>query len=159
MLYTSNEIEKDMKRVLIVDDDQDDTSLFSEALNDVDPGSVCYCATDGLEAIEKLDSSEIQHPDIIFLDLNMPGMNGWECLSKLKSTEHYRNIPVIIHTTSARKDDRELARELGAICFVTKSYDFKQIKQMLQIVLEKLRLNAPGSICETVYKRLGLIWQ
>lgn len=144
------------KKFLIVDDDSDDSTLFTEALTAVEPSIVCYSATDGSEALEKLKDSKIEQPDIIFLDLNMPGMNGWECLTKLKAEDRYRSIPVIIHTTSARSVDRELAKDLGAICFITKSYDFKKIKRMLEIVLDKLKLNHVDTICETVYRQLGL---
>jgi len=147
---------KDQRKFLIVDDDSDDSSLFTEALTSIESSSVCYNATDGYEALEKLESAEIDQPDIIFLDLNMPGMNGWECLMKLKAEARYKDIPVIIHTTSSRKTDRELARELGAICFVTKSYDFKRIKKMLEIVIEKLRRNSIDTVCESIYTRLGL---
>ena len=144
------------RKFLIVDDDYDDSSLFSEALSSIEPEVVCYCANDGFEALEKLNTLQFDNPDIIFLDLNMPGMSGWECLEKLKSMERFKDIPLIIHTTSSRRADRDLALEKGAICFVTKSYDFKKTTQMLKIVLEKLKIQDLDSICETVYKQLHL---
>jgi CheY-like chemotaxis protein len=144
------------KRFLIVDDDSDDNSLFTEALAAVEPQIICYCAADGQEALEKLETGSIEHPDIIFLDINMPIMNGWQCLTKLKSVPGYKDIPVIIHTTSSRKTDRELAKDLGAICFFTKLHDFKKLKKMLEIVVEKMESDSVDAICNAVYNYLNL---
>lgn len=139
------------KKFLIIDDDSDDRDLFAEALATIDPLAICYGAANGQKAMEVLETNSIEQPDIIFLDLNMPVMNGWEFLARLKSLHTFRNIPVIIHTTSSNTVDRQLAKELGAICFLTKFDDFRKLKQMLEIVVEKLTANAIDSICEAVY--------
>jgi CheY-like chemotaxis protein len=144
------------KRFLIVDDDVDDNELFTEALAAVETQIICYSAADGLEAIEKLDTKAIEQPDIIFMDINMPVMDGWQCLTKLKSESSYKDIPVIMYSTSSRKVDREVARDLGAICFFTKLSDFKQLKKVLEIVVEKMNGNAVDAICNAVYKYLNL---
>ena len=83
-------------------------------------------------------------------------MNGWECLAKLKSREKYQQIPVIIYTTSSRSVDRVIAKDLGAICLFTKLHDFKKLKKMLKIVVDKMDSNAVDSICDTVYQYLKL---
>ncbi|MDJ1496306.1 response regulator [Cytophagaceae bacterium DM2B3-1] len=145
------------KRFLIVDDDSDDRELFREALTAVEPEVVLYSAANGQTAIEKLASQAIDQPDIIFLDLNMPVMNGWDCLNQLKSLQEYKNIPVIIHTTSSHTQDKKLAKERGAICLFTKPDDFKRLKAILEIVVEKMNKKAVDSICEAVYKYLQLI--
>lgn len=152
----TNRIDSNGKKFLIVDDDRDDRELFTEALAAVDPGLICYSAPDGQKAIEKLESMAINQPDLIFLDLNMPVMDGWQCLTKLKSVESYKNIPVIIHTTSSHTVDKKLAKELGAICFFTKPDDFKKLKKMLEIVIEKLNNNAIDAICDAVSAYLYL---
>jgi CheY-like chemotaxis protein len=144
------------KKFLVVDDDSDDKGLFTEALTAVEPGIICYSADDGQEALKKLDSKLIEPPDIIFMDINMPIMNGWECLVKLKSAPGYKDIPVIIHTTSSRITDRQLARDLGAICFFTKLNDFSKLKKMLEIVVEKMNNDSVDAICDAVYKYLNL---
>src|ERR1700742_4342006 len=92
-------------RFLLIDDDTDDRELFSEALATVDPVIVCDQATDGAEALDRLIKREISEPDIIFLDINMPVMNGWQFLTKLKSVEKYRHIPVIVYSTSSNQKD------------------------------------------------------
>ena len=144
------------KKILIVDDDNDDSSLFCEALKEVGPTAICYIAEDGNDALEKLNNLEIDFPDIIFLDLNMPVMDGWECLNRLKSMDKFKDIPVIIHTTSAQKLHKKQALSMGALCFVTKLYDFKKLKSMLSIVIDKLSLNSIDTICETIHTQLKL---
>ena len=89
-----------MKKFLIVDDDSDDRDFFCEALGEVMPDSGCYTAINGRRALKALENKEIDLPDLIFLDINMPVMNGWQLLTKLKETESYGTIPVIIYSTS-----------------------------------------------------------
>ena len=144
------------KRVLIVDDDTDDCDLFTEALADVKAATVCYCASDGDVAIQQLMKNEIERPDIIFLDINMPVMDGWECLSKLKSTDNLKDIPVIMHTTSSLVSDRDIARKLGALCYVTKQSDFKILKRMLEIIVNKMTKQEFDTLCQEVYRSLNL---
>jgi len=145
-----------VRRFLIVDDDSDDNGLFTEALAAVEPRIICDSAFDGREALEKLETKAIQPPDIIFLDINMPVMNGWQCLTQLKSESGYKDIPVIIYSTSSSRVDKELARKLGAICFFTKLHDFRKLIKMLEIVVEKINSNAVDAICNTVYDYLNL---
>ncbi len=70
------------KRFLLADDDTDDRELFREALAKIDSPIICYCASDGKEVLAKLNNKDFLLPDIIFLNVNMLGMNGWECLTK-----------------------------------------------------------------------------
>jgi CheY-like chemotaxis protein len=145
-----------VKRFLIIDDDEDDNELFTEALAAVESGIICYSAEDGQEAIDKLDAKVIGQPDIIFMDINMPVMNGWQCLTKLKSVSDYNGIPVIIYSTSSDKRDKELAKDMGAICFFTKFSDFKKLIKVLEIVIHKMNTNSIDAICNEVYRYLNL---
>lgn len=144
------------KKILIVDDDIDDSELFTEALSSVAEKTVCYCANDGEDAIQKLEHNEIEKPDLIFLDINMPVMDGWECLSRLKAKDNLKDIPVIMHTTSSSKVDFHNARKLGALCFITKQYDFQILKRMLEIVVNKMSKDEFDTLCQEVYKSLNL---
>lgn len=126
------------KVFLLADDDSDDADLFREALLELDPSIIFYHAPDGLVIWEKLEDKSLLPPQIIFLDINMPGMNGWQCLAKLKNTEAYKKIPVIIYSTTSNKREVEIAQDLGACCFITKPNDFKILKQVLQIIAENL---------------------
>ncbi len=115
-----------------MDDDADDTELFSEALHDIAPSIQLYYAKDGIDALEKLDKMAEQ-PELIFLDINMPRMNGWECLGKLKSSGDYQKIPVIMYSTSSIKKEMEIATNLGAINFISKPDNFHALKNVLMM--------------------------
>ena len=116
------------KRFLVIDDDTDDRELFTEALASVDPVIVCDQATDGAEALKWLTTKEIDRPDIIFLDINMPVMDGWQFLKRLKKEDAYKHIPVIVYTTSSNLKDKRIADDLGALCFITKPDAFGRLK-------------------------------
>ena len=72
----------------LVDDDADDVSIFKEILREVNPSIALVSAADGQEALKFLKHQQDNYPDVIFLDLNMPRMNGKECLSELKKDPH-----------------------------------------------------------------------
>jgi len=93
------------KKILLVDDDADDLELFSEAVGEVDGSVFCDCASDGNEVLEQLKEQGIGAPDVIFLDLNMPAMSGWQFLERVKGNELLRDIPVIIYSTSSQRND------------------------------------------------------
>jgi CheY-like chemotaxis protein len=135
------------KRFLVIDDDTDDRELFCEALATVDPVIICQQAPDGLEAFKLIRSKESE-PDIIFLDINMPVMNGWEFLSTLKGEVDHRHIPVIVYTTSSNKKDRLIADELGALCFVTKPHAFKRLKIILDLVVGHVQSKTLPQLCK-----------
>lgn len=124
-----------MKNFLVIDDDGDDRELFSEALASVDPEIGCYFAEDAEEALKKLDDGEFDGPHVVFLDINLPGMSGWQCLTELKKHDKHRHIPVIMYSTSSHQRDREIAGDLGAVCFVTKPSDFKKLREILKEIV------------------------
>ncbi len=107
------------KTILIVDDDPDDRFLFKRAVKNLDRGYDCVGEDDAEVALQHLMAAE-QLPDFIFLDLNMPRMDGFTCLSRLKSTDRLRNIPVIIYSTSAADKDISDTRKLGASHYLVK---------------------------------------
>jgi CheY-like chemotaxis protein len=83
-------------------------------------------------------------PDIIFLDVNMLQVTGWECLTRIKNSEQYRDIPVIMYSTSASNLDKQKAKKLGASGFLTKPSDFR----MLVDILKKLAAMEEVSLWE-----------
>lgn len=125
------------KIILLADDDWDDTEMFCEALAEIDTEIICLSAENGEEAL-KLLQKEDKLPSVIFLDLNMPIMNGWECLKKIKAEERYAGIPIIMISTSSHKNDMETAENLGAICYFVKPTNFKDLKQILQFIASNL---------------------
>ena len=136
------------KSFFLVDDDTDDAGLFCEALKEVDPSAVCHLASHGEEALEILE--RVGAPDIIFLDINMPRMNGWECLAELKTSDAYKDIPVIMYSTSSYQREIDIAKEAGALCFFTKPDSYKDLKKMLRFVTGLVDENTLLEICEPI---------
>jgi CheY-like chemotaxis protein len=123
-------------KFLLADDDADDAQIFCEALCRIATVMQCYKVENGREVFDFLSEAEtrIGKPDVIFLDINMPIMNGWECLKELRSNPNYSSIPAIMYSTSSAKRDIDLAYSLGASLFLTKPDDFRELCTILEIV-------------------------
>jgi len=123
------------EKILLVEDDEDDQHLFTEALHAIYPSIQCVIARNGRDAISEMNNG-LQLPTIIFMDLNMPLMNGYECLAELKKQTMLRSIPVVIYTTSNKTTELKRISELGAKAFLTKLTDFAILKNQLAEILE-----------------------
>jgi len=123
-----------MNRILLIDDDDDDQFFFKEALESINPLLDCETATNGKIALDKLKEGT-SLPDIIFLDLNMPVMNGFDFLIQFKKEPALRKIPVGIFSTSNNFRDKEVTKESGAKFFLTKPNDFQTLRKKLKQVL------------------------
>ncbi len=123
-----------LKNVFLVDDDIDDQLFFTDALKEIDETIECTIANNGKEALEKLRKLDVL-PEILFLDLNMPFMNGYECLSELKAEARLSEIPVVIFTTSNDPKDAELTHQLGANVFLSKPNEFTLLRPKLERIL------------------------
>lgn len=128
---------KAKKTFFIVDDDIDDQDLFIEAVSEVDDSIECLSASDCEEALDLLKNKKIGMPDMIFLDLNMPRLNGKQCLAELKKEAHLADIPVIIYSTSSEKRDIEETSRLGAAHFLTKPNKFEELCKAISFVVSK----------------------
>lgn len=128
---------KAKKVFFIADDDPDDRELFIEALRTLDPDCDCITATDGEEALQKLDNGLPQLPDFIFLDLNMPRVSGKECLAAIKKTNKLNQIPVIIYSTSAEKRDMDETIQSGAAYFLQKPNRFDDLSKALEDIISR----------------------
>lgn len=141
-------------KVLLADDDNDDRELFSEALASIDAEVLYEGVVDGGEAIEAL-AGDAHRPNIIFLDINMPVMNGWDVLKRIKSDSQYDDIPVIVYSTSSGEREKRITFDLGALCFVTKPESVRLIKAMLEIVISKVKSNdVSPQLCRDIQKLL-----
>ncbi|HEY8936885.1 MAG TPA: response regulator [Cyclobacteriaceae bacterium] len=128
-----------MSRIfLLIDDDEDDRSLFCEAIKEINLQFECYSESNGRAALTKLETNEFLRPDIIFLDINMPVFNGWDVLERLKSSEEFSDIPTIMYSTSGHEKDFEKAKRSGALTFFIKPYDYLQLKKILNIITDHL---------------------
>ncbi|MBA2613590.1 MAG: response regulator [Bacteroidetes bacterium] len=128
------------KIIMIIDDDEDDRFFFCSAVKKVYPSYICEQAQNGKEALEKLRDN-FKLPDYIFLDLNMPVMNGSDCLRELKSDQVLKNIPVVIFTTSMYPPDVEFMRELGAAYFMIKPLDLTTLPDELVMAMKVVSLS------------------
>lgn len=123
------------KTILIIDDDADDRMFFSEALMEIDHSIHCVMAINGQQALEVLQKSAKTPPDYIFLDMNMPRLNGLQCLKQIKKSKDHWHIPIIIFTTSRQHSDAEEAKRLGADLFLTKPSKFDELVNMLRFII------------------------
>jgi CheY-like chemotaxis protein len=119
----------------IVDDDAEDRDLLMEALLSIDKEGQCFIAKNGEEGLQKLVEDLIPLPDFIFLDLNMPRLNGKQFLIEIKKIKRFSQIPVVIYTTSSLAKDREEMNQLGAQYYITKPDGFNEICNALLAVL------------------------
>lgn len=119
------------KICLMVDDDIDDQEIFSIALKELGVTVDCVFAFDGMEALAMLEKDPSFIPDIIFLDYNMPKMNGKQCLVAIKSNARLSNIPVIFFSTSSQRNlEREL-KLMGADAYFTKPSSISELTKQL----------------------------
>jgi len=125
------------KTFFIVDDDIDDQELFVEAVSEVDNSINCVSISNCEEVLDLLKNKKVDLPDIIFLDLNMPRLNGKQCLAELKREAHLQHIPIIIYSTSSEKRDIEETSRLGAAHFLTKPNKFEELCKALTFVLSR----------------------
>ena len=135
-----------IKKILVVDDDMDDVQLFGEVIANIEPSIKLQHAEDGRDALEKLAETTNHLPDLIFLDLNMPRMDGKECLKKIKKDDQLNHIPVIIYTTSSQINDIEETMEAGAVCFITKPNNLKELERILIAVIGSIPADLEGSL-------------
>lgn len=126
------------KIILLVDDDPDDQLIFADALSEIGENVECATANNGQEALRYLE--RMPEPILIFLDLNMPVMNGFEFLTRIKEGEHSQ-IPIVIYTTSDHPRDKRETLARGANMFFTKTADFKVLKVKLHEILSNLTFN------------------
>ena len=120
------------EKLLIVDEEIDALTALKVALEA--EGYNVIVALDGFEGIEK---AKTENPDVILLDIMMPGMDGFEVCRRLKSDPSSENIPVIMLTAKGETDDKVEGLELGADDYVTKPFNLKELKARIRTVLRR----------------------
>jgi len=123
--------------IFIADDDQDDRTLFADALSEYPLYTQVTAVNDGVQLMAELYSGN-PLPDVIFLDLKMPMMDGFECLSDIRDVDSFQNIPVIIYSTSFLAEDIIRLREMGATLYLQKPSSYDDLKRVLHGCLENL---------------------
>jgi two-component system, chemotaxis family, response regulator Rcp1 len=122
--------------ILLVEDNPGDIRLVQEALKDAKLLNPLHVVADGERALmfvrREGEYSDAPRPDLILLDLRLPGLSGLEVLERLKSDPKFCRIPVVVLTTSDADRDVTQAYNLSANCFVTKPVDFEQFTKVVQ---------------------------
>lgn len=126
------------KTILLADDDADDAEIFKEALEKSCPNTLLTRVENGKEVFDYLGHQKDTYPDIIFLDLNMPEMNGWQCLAKLKNSDAHADIPVVMYTTSSNPRDKQIAHDLSAHGLIVKPSNPKILEKVLETIVCRL---------------------
>src|ERR1035437_3509973 len=137
--------------ILLADDDKDDSSFFEKALKEVAISTNLTTAKDGEHLMKYLADNSEQLPNFLFLDLNMPRKNGFECIVEIRENEKLKDLSVVIFSTSYPQDKHyELGMignlfNLGARVYLRKPTDYNQLKQLidhaLRMVVEKVVSN------------------
>ncbi|MFC3121710.1 response regulator [Agaribacter flavus] len=128
-----------MSHLLLVEDNQDDYEAVVRSLKKnhfMNPVKWCKNGQDALDYIYKNnaynDNTDASLPDLILLDLNMPGIDGRHVLQQLKSDKNTRSIPVVVLTTSNDAKDIEKCYDLGASTYIQKPVDFEGLTQAIR---------------------------
>ena len=126
--------------ILLVDDDEDDILITKRAFERYEPKNTLYVVRDGDEALDFIyhrgnyKDKSIPAPRLIFLDINMPKMNGLEVLRRLKNDPEKRRIPVVILTTSRREQDKIESYNLGVNSYIVKPVDFNKFIEAINTI-------------------------
>jgi CheY-like chemotaxis protein len=121
--------------ILNVDDDEEDIEIFCDAVREIDPSILCLVAKSADEALQILHS-DIELPEYIFLDINMPKVDGNACLMEIKRDRRLSGIPVIMYSTYSRKSDLDTYKALEA-GFLVKQNSYYELVEELRKVLQK----------------------
>ncbi len=123
-----------MKKIFMIEDNEDHALLIRRAIEDTECSVTHY--QDGLDAMKVCETIQTQEqkPDLILLDLKLPGMDGFEVLKNLKKLKWFEQVPIVMLTTSCRREEIEKAYQLGAVGYVVKSEDFGELIAKLKRV-------------------------
>ena len=114
--------------ILCIDNDPEDIEFFFEAVNALDPSIIALSALSGREALDLLSSVTTEKlPAYIFLDINMPFMNGKETLQEIRKTDRYASVQIVMLSTSLDLKSREEYKVLGASHFLAKANSLKEL--------------------------------
>lgn len=123
--------------ILYADDDFDDRMLVQEAFSEIEQPISCITVCDGQELLELLNKLQ-ELPDVVFLDINMPVMDGRECLIELKRNRRFRNIPVVIFSTTSNPAEIKDYLRLGAMSFIRKPDSYPKLCACLARFVQSL---------------------
>ena len=121
--------------ILLADDDIDDCQFFKEALEALPLTAQLKTVHDGEQLMNYLEENAEHLPHVLFLDINMPRKNGFECLSEIKHNDKLKDLPVVMFSTSNPKDSIEILFKTGADVYIRKPSNFSQLVQVIHHAL------------------------
>jgi CheY-like chemotaxis protein len=121
--------------ITLADDDEDDRLFFTDAFEELKINTVVNTVNNGKELLDFLNHPETILPNIIFLDLNMPILNGIDCLKEIKLNDKFKDIAIAIYSTSSSDQDVENTFVLGANIYIKKPSSFNDLKKILSEVV------------------------
>jgi PleD family two-component response regulator len=108
------------RKCFLIDDDHDDQEIFGMAMESISTPLDCVYADDAIQALEILKTDSEFTPDYIFIDFNMPRMNGIQCLQEIRKMTRLAGSRIIMYSTSSEKKLMDRSRESGAHDFIVK---------------------------------------
>ena len=125
---------KSKKPILLLEDDAVDVMTVKRAIKDINIVNKLYVASNGEEGLEILRDENKEKPCIIFLDINMPKMNGIEFLRELRGDEALKHTPVIVMTTSREEQDKLESFKLGIAGYMLKPVDYVKFVEIMKTI-------------------------
>ena len=122
--------------IVLADDDDDDRFFFKSAVDEMEFNSKLTIVNGGQELMDYLLQEDLVKPHILFLDLNMPGLSGFDCLKLIRSNPKLRDISIAIYSTSNSEKDIEETLSGGANIYIHKPSDFERLKYIIRHVLK-----------------------
>jgi len=125
-----------MEKIIIhyVDDDAEDIEFFQHAANRAFPDIILYTYTKGDDLLNNLNEKDSENK-LVFLDINMPGKNGFDILKEIRNSEPLKRLPVIMYSTSKDLRSVETSKALGANLYAVKPTSFSAIQLIIKEVI------------------------
>jgi CheY-like chemotaxis protein len=134
------------RHILLADDDPDDRMLFQDILDELPLSTQLTTVFNGEQLMQLLNDANKQLPDVLFLDLNMPRKNGFDCLLEIKRSPKLKLLPVIIISTSYMSEVASVLNKSGAQYYFRKPNSYTQLKKFIHhalILTEKGNVENP----------------
>ena len=136
--------------ILLADDDTDDCIFFKQAVEELVLPTQLTAVHDGEQLMKLLANETNELPHVLFLDLNMPRKNGFECLEEIKISEKLKQLPVVIFSTSFEQEVVNRLYQNGAQYFIRKPSEFSQFKKIIQQTLALIAQKLLGDKAENI---------
>ena len=147
--------------ILLADDDMDDCIFFRQAVEELLSPNNLKVVHDGEQLMQYLTNDVIALPHVLFLDINMPRKNGFECLSEIKQSEKLKQLPVIMFSTSFEQEVINQLYQNGAQYFIRKPSEFSQFKKIIQetlaLIVQDLSFDKTGKVSQPAKENFVLL--